>query len=299
MDRLPPLNALRAFEAVGRLQSVTAAAAELCVTPAAVSRHVRTLEEFLALPLFVRGHRSITLTVEGAKYLAEISVLFKGLRRATENLTRRQKKKRILKIRSPATFAVRWLIPRLPAFHALHPSIEVNLTTAFAPLDFRKEDIDGGIELCDGNWRNKRGDQRADKLVENAMTPVCSPALIRGKKLPLRPSALKGAILLHSLARPDDWAAWIAAAGVAGIDPHGGMKYETSMLAYQAAMEGSGFAMAQLALVENDLRDGRLVRPFTFTLEMGAYSYYFVSPRKSRDNPALAHFRAWITGMQA
>jgi LysR family glycine cleavage system transcriptional activator len=291
MERLPPLNALRVFEAVGRLQSVTAAAAELCVTPAAVSRHIRTLEEFLALPLFTRGHRSITLTAEGERYLAEIAVLFNGLRRATDNLTRRKKKTQVLKIRSPATLAVRWLIPRLPSFHARHPAIEVKLTTSFAPLDFQKEDIDGGIQLGNGNWRGKR----ADKLMDNCMTPVCSPALIRGKKLPLRLTSLKGAVLLHSLARPGDWAAWLKAAGAKDVDPEEGMKYETSMLAYQAAMEGSGFAMAQLALVQNDLRDGRLIAPFAQSLEMGAYTYYFVSPRTGRENPALEKFRAWLT----
>jgi LysR family glycine cleavage system transcriptional activator len=292
MDRLPPLNALRAFEAVGRLHSVTAAANELCVTPAAVSRHLKTLEEHLEIQLFIRSHRSITLTRLGEQYLEEVTTLFTGIRRATASLVE-GRKRRVLKIRSPATFAVRWLIPRLASFHATHPGIEVKLTTSFAPLDFDKEDIDAGVELGDGNWQR----MRADKLVANEMTPVCSPALIKGKRAPFKPSDLAGKTLLHTLARPDDWALWLKAANASRVDPYGGMKYETSMLAYEAAAEGCGFAMAQKALVAKDLREGKLVAPIDFVLDMGAYSYYFVSPLDRRSHRALESFRKWITTM--
>lgn len=146
MDRLPPLNAIRAFEVVARRLSITVAAEELHVTPGAVSRQVRTLEDALGLQLLVRGHRQITLTRAGEEYYRGVTKAMDVLRDATTRLTRRTRRTQ-LKIRAYTTFAMRWLIPRLSSFHAANRGIEVLLTASLDPVDFRREDIDGAIRL--------------------------------------------------------------------------------------------------------------------------------------------------------
>jgi LysR family transcriptional regulator, glycine cleavage system transcriptional activator len=166
MDRLPPLNALRAFEAAARHLSITLAADELHVTAGAVSRQIKGLEEVLGLPLFERGHREITLTRKGADYYRSISAALDLMRDATRKLTRTRQRKQ-LKIRAYTTFAMRWLIPRLSGFQAAHPDIEVLLKASLEPVDFRKEDIDGAIRLGDGRFAGAH----SHRLVENILSP--------------------------------------------------------------------------------------------------------------------------------
>jgi len=288
MTPLPPLNPLKMFEAAGRLLSISKAAEELFVTPAAVSRQIRVLEEFLNFQLFRREHGGLSLTPAGAKYLAEITPLFMALRETTNAAMGGGYRRRVLRIRSPATFAVRWLIPRLAGFHQLHPGIDVQLTTSAAPLDFSREDIDAGIELGDGHWPRLI----VQKLVPNELVPVMSPRA--GAAGPREPRELASETLLHSLARIDDWALWLRAAGAPGVNAYQGMKYETSLLSYQAAVEGHGVAMAQKALVEKDLAEGRLVMPFGLALDRGDHTYYFASPREREESVELAAFRRWL-----
>jgi DNA-binding transcriptional LysR family regulator len=151
MDNLPPLNALRAFEAAGRLQSIRRAADELLVTPGAVSRQVQRLETYLGVRLFRRDPREIVLTTEGEQYLAGISRQLDGIREETQKLTGR-KTVEILRVRAYTTFAMKWLIPRLSSFHATNPTTEVRLTTSNETVDFDRENVDGAIRLGDGNW---------------------------------------------------------------------------------------------------------------------------------------------------
>lgn len=289
MERLPPLNALRAFEAAGRLLSITQAAEELRVTPAAISHQIRLLEEHLRMKLFARSHRAIHLTPAGQQYLAEITRHLAGIRRATANMMQLRDRK-VLRIRAYTTFGVRWLIPRLSSFHALHPDIDVRLTTSLEEVDFENEDIDAAIRLGAGNWSGLQ----ADRLFPNELVPVCSPGMLERKPHVAQPEGLARETLLHSLARPDDWAHWLRAAGVTGVNPYGGMKYESSILAYQAAIEGQGIAIAQKALVEEDLSAGRLVMPCGFCLDMGAYTYYFIFPISNPRSVALEAFRDWL-----
>ncbi|QBC31201.1 MULTISPECIES: LysR substrate-binding domain-containing protein [Pandoraea] len=284
-DSLPPLNPTRAFEATGRLLSISKAADELAVTPAAVSRQVRTLEDFLKAPLFERVRGGLVLTTVGARYLSELMPLFATLREATEAIVSGSQSDNVLRIRSPATFAVRWLIPRLASFHRLNQNIDVQLTTSSAPLNFALEDIDAGIQLGDGDWPG----MNTQRLIPNELVPVAAPMLSLKK-----PRQLEGQTLLHSLARPDDWGLWLAAAGVSRINALRGMRYETSLLAYQAAIEGHGVAIAQKALVEKDLADGTLVIPFGPTLDRGAYTYYFAWPSGKRQTGALRALREWL-----
>ncbi|MDR5817274.1 MULTISPECIES: LysR substrate-binding domain-containing protein [unclassified Caballeronia] len=284
---LPSLNAIRAFEATGRTLSVSKAASELAVTPAAVSRQVKALEGFLGLQLFERVRGRLELTSAGARYLAELMPLFAGLRQATDSIRTAGRRSHVLKIRSPATFAVRWLIPRLASFHRQFPEIDVQLTTSSAPLDFRREDIDGGIQLGDGRWPGLS----VQRLIPNELVPVAAPS----RKIRAR-SKLTGETLLHSLARADDWAIWMEAAGFARDPRRREMRYETSLLAYQAAIEGHGVAVAQKALVRAELDSGQLVAPFRFELDRGAYTYYFAWPARHASE-ALTTFRDWLVSL--
>lgn len=289
MNPLPPLNPLKAFEVTGRLLSVSRAADELCVTPAAVSRQIRALEEFLAVQLFRRQPGGLELTPAGARYLAEVSPLFAALRQATTAVMGGSYRRHVLKIRSPATFAVRWLIPRLATFHHRHPAIDVQLTTSPAPLNFEREDIDGGIQLGEGDPRRLR----SQRLVPNVLVPVMAPRRLATHPLPT-PGHLAQETLLHSMARPDDWSLWLRAAGADDLNSYRGMKYETSLLAYQAALEGHGVAIAQRALVEKELQEGSLVMPFDFHLDRLGHTYYFASPAERPESATLRAFREWL-----
>ncbi|MDZ5459510.1 transcriptional regulator GcvA [Azohydromonas lata] len=290
MDRLPPLNAIRAFEAAARHMSITLAAEELHVTPGAVSRQIKTLEDALGVQLFTRGHRNISLTRQGQDYCRAVTRAIEVLREATRKLQRRRQRKQ-LKIRAYTTFAMRWLIPRLSGFHAAHPDIEVLLKASLEPVDFRNEDIDGAIRLGDGHWPGAH----AIRLVDNVLVPVASPALLgAGPKLK-RPPDLAHHTLLHSIARPDDWGYWLEAAGVSEqIDARAGMTYESSAMSYAAAVEGQGVAIAQRFLVEKDLQEGRLVTPFKKALDMGDFTYYLLTPSHREESADMQRFRLWL-----
>ncbi len=289
MDRLPPLNAVRAFEAAARHLSMTLAAAELNVTPGAVSRQVRSLEDFLGVRLLHRGHQQISLTRQGADYFRGVTKAIDALRDATQLLKRRAQRKQ-LKVRAYTTFAMAWLIPRLSGFHAAHPAIEVLLTASLDPVDFRKEDLDGAIRLGDGKWPGAN----SVRLVSNILTPVASPALVASSKLK-KPTDLRHHTLLHSIARPDDWRHWLDAVGAGDtVDASAGMTYQSSSMVYAAAVEGQGIAMAQLFLVENELRYGKLVRPFKQTVDMGDYTYYLLTPSHRAESAHMQKFRSWL-----
>nr|WP_315594004.1 transcriptional regulator GcvA [uncultured Cupriavidus sp.] len=287
MDRLPPLNAIRAFEVVARRLSITIAAEELHVTPGAVSRQIRTLEDALGIALLVRGHRQIALTRAGEEYYRAVTKSMDVLREATVRLTRRTRRTQ-LKVRAYTTFAMRWLIPRLSSFHAANSGIEVLLTASLDPVDFRREDIDGAIRLGDGKWSGAN----AHRLVSNILVPVCSPTVAKKVR---KPADLQRQVLLHSIARPDDWACWLAAAKVDGeVDARSGMTYQSSAMAYAAALEGQGFAIAQRFLVEDDLGSGKLVAPFRKAVDMGDFTYYLVTPADRSESASMATFRKWL-----
>jgi len=287
MDRLPPLNAVRAFEAVARRLSITIAATELHVTPGAVSRQIRTLEDALGIQLLVRGHRQITLTRAGEDYYRAVTKAMDGLREATVRLTRRTRRTQ-LKVRAYTTFAMRWLIPRLSSFHAANAGIEVLLTASLDEVDFRREDIDGAIRLGDGKWSGAN----AYRLVPNILLPVCSPALAKQVR---KPADLQRQVLLHSIARPEDWGFWLASTGADKlVDARSGMTYQSSAMAYMAALEGQGFAIAQRFLVEDDLTSGKLVAPFRQAVDMGDFTYYLLTPADRAESTSMATFRAWL-----
>jgi LysR family glycine cleavage system transcriptional activator len=286
MNQLPPLNPLRAFEAAGRLKSIRKAADELSVTPGAVSRQVQILETHLGIPLFRRESRSAILTAAGEQYLAAITEHIDGIREATLKLTgERGRSREILKVRAYVTFAMKWLIPRLSSF----PSTEARITASLEAVDFEHEDVDGAIRLGDGHWP----EYEVDRLVANELIPVCSPEFRRTTMLK-HPSDLAGRTLLHSLARPDDWMYWLKAAGQTGIDAYAGLKYQSSVMVHQAAIEGQGIAIAQKVLVDDDLQRRRLVQPFKLSCDRGDFTYYLIYPKNRLRNPSFRKFRSWL-----
>lgn len=284
---LPPLNPLKAFEATGRSLSVTRAADELSVTPAAVSRQIKALEDYLSVQLFRRMPTGLELTPAGERYLKDIVPLFDALRESTNAIVGGSSRRQLLKIRAPATFAVRWLIPRLAGFHIAHPAIDVQLTTSPDALDFEHEDLDGGIQLGGGDWPGI-GSQM---LTRNELMPVVGASF----KADLHsPEQLVDQVLLHSLARLDDWALWLREAGATQVNPYRGMRYETSLLSYQAAIEGHGVAIAQKSLVGKDLEAGSLRMPFELIVDRHSFSYYFAWPLHKPESSALSTFRKWL-----
>ena len=289
LRRLPPLNALRAFEAVARNGSVTRASRELAVTQGAVSRHVGTLEHWLGTRLFVRTQRGVTLTPQGSAYFRALRGAFDQIDHATRQL-QQSPDENLLRLKLPPTFAIRWLIPRLARFHAMHPRIDVQITTSHERADFDREDIDACIH-SEPEPPTGPGFRR---LVGEVLLPVCSPRLLAN--LPLAaPPDLARHVLLCSLNRPDDWPAWLAAAGVPHIDGNSGLKFENAALAYQAAVDELGVMIAQRALVQDDLATGRLVAPIAMPLRTPG-GYYLAYPPYRPRSERVAAFEEWIVG---
>ncbi|WP_448187294.1 transcriptional regulator GcvA [Azospirillum sp. sgz301742] len=281
---LPPLNALRAFEAAARHLSFTKASEELHVTQAAVSHQIKGLEEWLGLPLFRRVNRGLVLTDAGQAYLPPLREALDLMANATERLFRKDSTG-TLTISTMPSFAAKWLVLRMGRFQAAHPELDVRLHTTSQMVDFAQQDVDVAIRFGSGNWP----DLRIERLLNENIFPVCSPRLLPALK---GPADLKNHTLLH-----DDyiitWSNWCAAAGVDGIDTARGTQFTDSALTLQAAMEGHGVALARQVLVADDLAAGRLVRPFDVVLT-GQYAYYFVAPQHYMTRPKVKAFREWL-----
>jgi LysR family glycine cleavage system transcriptional activator len=285
---LPPLNALRAFEAAGRLGSFKEAAAELHVTHGAVSQHVRALEEWLGASLFERHNRRVALTPAAKAYLAEIGPLFEQLSQATARYGFPETVSRTLSVNAPATFTLRWLVPRLAAFRAAHPDVDVKVETSNESLESLREIYDvvvrGGPDTFYGySMRPFLSEERV---------PVCSPALLQ--RLPLRtPDDLRQHTLLHTSSLPRVWPDWLASARIPALRPAAALTFDHFYLTLQAAIDGIGIAMGPTALVADDLAAGRLVTPFAGPrLPSRSYCTY-VADGKSADELVVL-FRSWL-----
>jgi Transcriptional regulator len=285
---LPPLNALRAFEAAGRLGSFKEAAAELHVTHGAVSQHVRALEEWLGASLFERHNRRVALTPAAKTYLAEIGPLFEELARATARYGFPETLSRTLSVNAPATFTLRWLVPRLATFRAAHPDVNVNVQTSNESLESLKETYD---VIVRGGPDTFYGYSMRPFLSEERI-PVCSPALLQ--RLPLRtPDDMRQHTLLHTSSLPRVWPDWLASAEIPALKPAAALSFDHFFLTLQAAIDGIGIAMGPTALVADDLASGRLVAPFAGPrLPSRSYCTY-VPDAKSADELVLL-FCAWL-----
>jgi len=288
MHELPPLNALKAFDSVARHESVSHAANELCVTPGAITKQIQHLESFFETPLFIRRHRQIILNEKGKIFQRAVSKALLEIQAATNSI-KGSAQNNALKIRSYTTFSIRWLIPHAPKFLSANPEISLELTTSLDPVDFARDNIDCAIRLGSGDWPNST----STKLIDNVIVPVCSPKYLKGKKIK-QPKDLLACNLLHIKRRPNDWNLWFSGIGLSVDLIPQGMMCENSEIAYSAAKEGLGIAMAQYFLVRDDIELGKLVRPVMQSHDCGDNTYYLVMPSNTQQNIHSRKFKEWI-----
>jgi LysR family glycine cleavage system transcriptional activator len=279
---LPPLNALRTFEAAARHLSFTRAAAELAVTQAAVSHQVKTLEAFLGFPLFRREPRRLLLTDQGQLYGHALRDIFARLHEATARVQTPAGRER-LTISVIPSFAARWLVPRLGDFQARAPEVDVRVAPSREPANFGADGVDVGIRFGYGKYPGLR----TWPLMRDESFPVCSPAL-RLRRL----DDLKRHTLLHDDSH-DGWARWLRQAKARGVDAERGPIFTDASIVLDAAVRGQGVALGRRVLAEADLAAGRLVRPFPGAIAVDR-AYYLVCPERLADVPKVARFRAWI-----
>lgn len=291
--RLPPLNALRAFEASARHLSFTRAADELAVTPAAVSHQVKALEDLLGVTLFRRTKRALLLTDEAQAVLPGIRDGFERLLSAVEQLGA-VGKTGVLTVSLAPSFAVKWLLPRLDRFQAAHPEIDVRVAASMELVDFGVGDVDLAIRYGAGSY----SDLVVERLVGDTVYPVCSPALLKGPHALTSPDRLRHHVLLHDDSPDGDetcptWPMWLKAAGVAGIDAARGPRFNQSSLVLEAAILGRGVALAKSTLADADVAAGRLVRPFDVSVPVN-FAYYVVYPDTKAVLPKVRLFHDWL-----
>ena len=290
--RLPPLNAVKAFEAAARHLSFTKAAEELFVTQAAVSHQIKTLEEYLGLKLFRRKNRSLLLTEEGQGYFLDVKDIFVHLGEATSRLMARTAIGSLTVAMSPS-FAIQWLVPRLAKFSEKNPDIDVRIKAVDLNEGSLNDDVDVAIYYGQGNWNGVR----ADKLRNEVLLPVCSPLLLTGSKPLAKPEDLKFHTLLHDTSR-QNWQAWFRRCGVTDINVNQGPIFSHSSLVLQAAAHGQGVALGYSVLARPDIKAGRLVCPFEEVL-VSKDAYYLVCEQNQSELGKIAAFREWMLDMFA
>jgi LysR family glycine cleavage system transcriptional activator len=304
-DRLPPLKALAAFEAAARHLSFKKAAAELHVTPGAVSAQVKLLEDHLGVALFRRLTRALELTSEAQTMLPKVREGLESLHEAVSRLRVREERA-ALTVLAPPNFAARWLVPRLAAFTSAHPSLELHVASRQSTIDGRengeapriadaREDAPTvAIRFGSGHYPGSR----VDEVFDVDYVPVCSPELMRGAHRLREPADLRHHTLLHDdtvtegTARPS-WRDWLEAAGVRDVDGSRGPHFSDASLAVEAAIEGMGVALAIKPLLCAEIGAGRLVVPFDLPMR-ARWAYYLVAPDSVADDDAVTSFRRWI-----
>ncbi|MBB5371426.1 MULTISPECIES: transcriptional regulator GcvA [unclassified Janthinobacterium] len=292
------LNALRAFEAAARHRSYVRAAEELHVTPAAVGQLVRSLEQALDTPLFLRsqsGTARLELTPQASLMLPDLQAGFDLLSAAVARVKSGAEHGSIA-LTVPPSFADKWLLARLERFQASYPQYDLLVDTNGRLVDFNSGQVDVGIRYGSGRWDGLQ----ATRLAGDNFFPICSPALLAGEH-PLRSVAdLRHHALIHDVSMRGNpiypsWRSWLAYAGVdsSAIDAERGLQINDSAAVMQAAIAGSGVALGRSMLVEKDLADGRLVRPFGPALPC-EFAYYIVARADTFERPAIAAFRDWL-----
>jgi LysR family glycine cleavage system transcriptional activator len=290
--RLPPLNALRAFEVAARHMSFNRAAAELCVTPGAVSQQIQNLEEYLGLALFRRTSRGLLLTDAAQVVLPPLSEAFNKLEEAAGLLTAAIDGRR-LTVSAPPSFAAKWLVPRLGRFSAGHPDVEVWVSADMDLTDFAAGEIDIAIRYGAGHYPGLE----IIRLMSETVVPVASPALLTETPLDSLED-LNRHTLLHD-GSPDtddscpDWNMWLAARGLVGVDGNRGPRFNQSSLVIEAAVGGRGVALAKGSLAQADIDAGRLVAPFPGTTRLD-FAYYLVHPKAKGRLKQVNAFTAWV-----
>jgi LysR family glycine cleavage system transcriptional activator len=295
MRAIPGLGSLRTFEAAGRLLSFTKAAAEIAVTPAAVSHQMRELEDQLGVRLFERNSRSMRLTPQGEILHAAVSDSVDRLRRALARIRHSDARPRLMLTASPS-IASKWLVPRLEHFLRIAPEADIRIDVSSEPLDFARDEIDVAIRFGDGNYPGLS----VEPLFEETVFPVCAPRLLEGPDPLRRPEDLLKHTLIHvewnnQWATWPNWKMWLMAAGMRDVETSRGLHFSHTALAIQAAIDGQGVALGDSTLVADDLAAGRLVRPFEMTLKgPPRFAYYVVTLPNAEPQSLVSRFRAWL-----
>lgn len=284
--RLPPLNALRAFEAVGRLASIKLAARELGVSPAAVTAHLRGLERHLGLRLTERKGGGIVLTEAGRGYLEPIQQGFASFASAQRGASV-DAAREPLRLSVTPSFAVRWLVPRLPTLRRALPQLELAVSTSLSLVDFDRENVHAAIRFGRGDWPDAYG----LPLAEPRIVAVASPSLVGREPLPA--TAIADLPLVHGSLVPDDWRRWLGAAGVSAVNASAGLTFDTVHLALQAAEAGLGVVLTREVLACDALARGTLVAPFSVDVSSDR-TYWFVCPAASVRSGRVRELRDWI-----
>lgn len=290
--RLPPLNALRAFEAAARHNGYIAAAEELHVTRGAISRQVKLLEEHLGVSLFHRGHNGVTLTEAGQSLLPVLTDAFEKIAARTHRLTASASE---LDIICPPALSIRWLFPLLARFREAHPDIHVRLTTDFyaeGGFDPARHDLGVSLEY----WPGRSPKIQVQPLFPMILSPASSPTLLAGDRPLTTPADLGRFTLLHESPAREDWRTWTDHFGVDGIDPTRGEAFPNLDMATKAAVMGAGVVMADLVLCRHELASGALVLPFPDMACQTRYGRFALIGASARwHDPKVTVFRDWIT----
>jgi len=290
--RLPPLNALRAFETAARHMNFSRAAEELSVTPGAVSQQIQNLEDYVGAPLFKRTPRGLLLTDAAQTALPALREAFDRLGEAASMLTAAIDGRRVTVSAAPS-FAAKWLMPRLGKFEAAHPEVDVWLSAAMDLVDFANDEVDVAIRYGSGRYPSLE----ARRLMSETVIPVAAPALVAERPLD-RPEDLANHVLLHD-GSPDadescpDWSMWLAARGVKDVDGARGPRFNQSSLVIEAALNGRGVALAKRALAQADIDAGRLVAPLQIATAVD-FAYHVVHPKAKGRLPQVRAFVKWL-----
>ncbi|HQR24354.1 MAG TPA: transcriptional regulator GcvA [Burkholderiaceae bacterium] len=294
---LPPLTALRTFEAAARLGSFTRAARELHVTPAAVSHQIRGLEEYLGVTLFRRTTRRLVLTEQAIGAAENLRDAFDRIGRGVD-LLRSSGRSGTLSVSATPAFAARWLVGRLARFQRQHPRIQLNIKASPSPIDFDQDDVDVAVRIGRGGMEGVI----AVPLFNEWIAPVASPAYLRQHPI-RRPAEIAKTALLHDgsmrrAGRPQGWQEWFRAAGVPLADARHGTHFDDGQLALQAAAAGGGIALGRLVYAVDDLTAKRLriVLPPVIRMDI---AYYLLIPESRANLPTVSAFRNWMEGEAA
>ncbi|MFC3120435.1 transcriptional regulator GcvA [Agaribacter flavus] len=289
--RLPPLNALKAFESAARQLSFTKAADELFVTQAAVSHQIKSLESHLSTKLFHRKNRALLLTEEGQAYFHDLRDIFIQIQDATERLLAMGAKGAIT-VATPPSFASQWLVPKIHEFSSQHPEIDVRIKAVDLDDGFLDDSVDVAVYHGKGTWPGLH----ATKLLTEYLTPMCSPFFLLQSGKPLSTlDDLKHHVLLHDNTR-SAWKNWLKAFDVRGVNVNQGPIFSHTMLVLQAASIGQGVALSDTVLAKPDIDSGRLVCPFEEKIE-SKLSYYVVCREEHADKSKIRIFSDWMLSL--
>ena len=298
MHRLPPLNALKAFEVAGRHMSFSRAAEELHVTPAAISHQIKGLETDLGVKLFRRLNRSLQLTEAGQACLPGLRSAFETMASAVGRV-RDKEDWNVLTISAPPAFGARWLVPRIVDFRTANPQIQVRIDPAIRSMDPVRDSVDVAIEFSQGHYSGRSVQRSAQRLFGQDVFPVCSPELLDGKNPLTTPDDLRGHTLIHFDAPMDDpgwpnWETWLRANNVDRLDPNKGPHFTSPNFTTQALLAGHGVALMAELVVENELATGTLVKPFDISYP-GDLSYWALATSVDSEDDPVTLFWNWLT----